>query len=288
MVSRLGAMNGVVTYPEIFLGKNTFCNTAANRTIYDKMEMTWGRKPWVNSGTSTYFVDGTGQSVSSSSGIRRHVSSSSDIRSQISCCVSCGFFEDTIWKWPLNDVAWKNVDEKGYLATFQSFILKQKAIGSVIQHVQIHITHEVLNYFRDHDVKVIFLQRSNYIAHHFASSAMGHLNEHHEASKFPVSAMNSTKSYLPNGDAVAKSMTASCVSVMKVFYETYTSNFSSFIEIYQYLGIHGWYTSDVRGSQTVISYKTADTSGNVTFDTSTKHVATAACSCCYCCFCCYC
>lgn len=265
---QLRAYVGIECGTEIFLGKNRFCRTAAGKIPIEKMEMAWGTRAWVNMPNAEYkSLDG-----------ERRTTSPSDVRSQISCLKTYKFTEKyTGKKLELSDADWNLVmRDKNYIQNFREYLGGLSAIGFGIQLGQIRFDSEIFRYFHDNDVRILFLKRTNYLAHVLASSALRTHDEEHSPRHVTEGELAHASAYLHELKEYEGMASQSCTRSLRVYYETYTTNFSSFIGIYRFLGISTPFSIDEYRNGTVALSYIDPRSGNrrvdsVVFDTDTKH-----------------
>ena len=133
---------------------------------------------------------------------------------------------------------------------------------------------EIFRYFHDNDVRILFLKRTNYLAHVLASSALRTHDEEHSPRHVTEGELH-VIGHLPNSRRRGNGFPIVHQS-LRVYYETYTTNFSSFIGIYRFLGISTPFSIDEYRNGTVALSYNDPRSGNsrvdsIVFDTDTKH-----------------
>ena len=168
------------------------------------------------------------------------------------------------------------VRDKRYGHHFRDYLSGLSAVGFGIQIGQINLHKGIFSYFHNNDVRIIFLTRSNYLAHLLASSSLGKPGEVHPSRKVTEKELRKASDYLHGLKEYETVASETCTTSMRVYYETYTTNYTSFIEIYRFLGVTTSFSSmEYPNGTVVLSYndpRTGEThSDSVAFDTLTKH-----------------
>ena len=85
--------------------------------------------------------------------------------------------------------------------------------------------------------------------------------------------IEAARHYIAALERMQEVVSKNCISGMRIYYETYVSNFSSFIDIYKYLGSDAVFEADVFLNGTSVTYTDASRgdSGVVVFETNSKH-----------------
>lgn len=263
---QLNRMPGVECGHELLL-RNTNPHSNHNyclnngKTLIESMEMAWDMKPWVNHPRTRYNTGDGG----------RNVSSAYDLRSRISC-IGKGKFTQKYFgiEWPLSDDEWDFMIKRQYVDSYKTYLSELTAIGFTVQIGQLTFDSDVYQFFTKHDVRVIILERSNFIARMIGSA--GVKNQKTPVQQITEDELSHAHAYLQTLNKIKNRTIESCIPTMEVTYEYYLSNYSSFIDIFKFIGLSGNFAAvaDLNGTTIKYEYDTGE-SGSLDFNTESKH-----------------
>jgi hypothetical protein len=264
---KLNVMPGVESAHEVLIPGHQYCSNNGE-TPFDKMAMVWGIKPWVNNADSKYLT---------SDGGSRDVASAHDLRSRMSCIGKGAFPLKYFGKeWPLSDKDWDYMIEHHYEDMYRTYVSELKAIGFLLPTPQLTFDRSAYDFFVKNDVRVFILERKNIIAHLIAlpgvraslKTSLRHVTEDE---------LSTAADYLSLLNTIKNRTVESCIPTMEITYEYYMSNFSSFIDVFKFVGLSGTYAAmdgsskGINGNTTIkYEYDTGE-SGSVSLNTESKH-----------------